>query len=79
MAIRCLDPSPTDALIDLKIRCRLAPLVPSWYRLHTLARRIASIPQGWPTRQSDARRLCLHPDVVKDVADISVELSKISV
>ena len=46
MAIRCLDSSPTDALVDLKVRCRLGRFVPIWLNLNALAlRHIGPIPQ----------------------------------
>jgi hypothetical protein len=45
----CCFPSPTDALIDLKLRCQLSCFVPVWHWLHTLtALRIACVPQRRP-------------------------------
>jgi hypothetical protein len=46
---RCCLPSPTDALIDLKVRRRLGRFVPIWLNLDTLAHgRVAPVPQRRP-------------------------------
>ena len=58
--------SPTDALIDLKVRCRLRRQVPiCWFDLRPVIRlRIAVIPQRWPARWADVRGLRVDPDVI---------------
>jgi hypothetical protein len=69
---RCCLPSPTDALIDLKVRHRLGRFVPIWLNLDTLAHgRVAPVPQRWPACWCDARWLCLHPDVLQYLPDVS--------
>jgi hypothetical protein len=46
---RCRHCSPTDALIDLKVRRRLGRFVPIWLNLDTLAHgRVAPVPQRRP-------------------------------
>ena len=63
--------SPTDALIDLKVRGRLGPSIPAWGGLNARAGLcIGAIPQRRPAYRCDARRLCLHPDVVQYLVDV---------
>ena len=51
--------SPTDALIDLAVRCRLRRQVPiCWFDLRPVIRlRIAVTPQRWPARRGYVWRL----------------------
>jgi hypothetical protein len=58
--------SPTDALIDLKVRCRLRRQIPvCWLDLRPVIHlRITVSPQRWPACRSDARWLYIHPDVI---------------
>jgi hypothetical protein len=68
---RCLALSPTDALVHLKVRCRLWSNVPIRLDLAAFTRlHIACIPQRRPARWSDAGRLTVHPDVVENVSDV---------
>ena len=55
---RRLDPSPTDALINLKVRCRLRRQIRIGLNVHPLIRlRITTvIPQRWPARRGNLRR-----------------------
>ena len=54
--------SPTDALIDLKVRGRLCRIVPVWDWLNGFnGLRITVIPQRRPACRGDARGLCLCP------------------
>ena len=64
--------SPTDALIDLKVRCRLRRQVPiCWFDLRPVIRlRIAVIPHRWPARRADVRGLGVDPNVIKDLPDL---------
>jgi hypothetical protein len=84
MAIRCLDSSPTDALIDLKVRCRLGRFIPIWHNLDTLAHRhigtsahrhIAPVPQRRPACWGDARWLCIRPNVLQYLTDVGGRMS----
>lgn len=73
---RCCHPLPTDALIDLKVRGRLSRFIPIWLNVGTLdtivhLRVVAAIPQRWPACGCDARRLCIHPDVLQYLANFS--------
>ena len=74
---RCCHPlqtqlnSPTDALIDLKVRHRLGRLIPVWDWLNGFTGlRITVIPQRRPACRGDARRLCLCPYMLQYVADV---------
>ena len=63
--------SPTDALIDLKVRRRLGRFIPVWDWLNGFTGlRITVIPQRRPACRGDARRLCLCPDVLQYVPDV---------
>ena len=66
--------SPTDALIDIKVRRRLGRFIPIWLNVGTLDTiahlRIARVLQRRPACWFDARRLWLHPDVLQYVADV---------
>jgi hypothetical protein len=64
-------PLPTDALIDLKVRHHLGRFIPCWRNLDTIAHlRVAPVPQRRPSCWCDARRFCIHPDVLQDVPDV---------
>ena len=64
--------SPTDALIDLVVRCRLRRQVPiCWFDLRPVIRlRIAVTPQRWPARRGYVWRLRVDPDAIKDLPDL---------
>jgi hypothetical protein len=50
----------------------LGSLVPIGLKLDTLAYlRVAPVPQRRPACRRDARRFCIHPDVVQYLADVS--------
>ena len=69
-----LDPSPTDALIDLKVRCRLCRQTPvCWLNLRAVTHlRIATfLPQRWPARRGNARGFRVDPEVIEDLSDLS--------
>jgi hypothetical protein len=65
--------SPTDALINIKVRGRLGRFIPIWLNVCTLDTiahpRTAAIPQRRPTRRGDARWLCICPDMVQHLQD----------
>ena len=70
---RRLNHSPIDALIDLKVGCSLRCQVPICrLDLHLVIHlRITTvIPQRWPARRGYVRGLGVHPDVIKDLADL---------
>ena len=63
--------SPNDALIDLKVRCRLRRQIPVRLNLRPVTHlRITVSPQRWPARRGDVRRLRVNPDVIKDLSDL---------
>ena len=63
--------SPTEALIDLKVRRRLGRLIPVWDWLNGFTGlRITVIPQRRPACRGDARRLCLCPYMFQYLADV---------
>ena len=67
-------PRPTDALIELKVWCRLCCIVPVRLHIDTSASlpRIAParVPQRRPACRRVARWLRLHPDVVQYLTDV---------
>ena len=66
---RLFELSPVDALIDLKVGCRLRRQIPVWLDFDTLAHlRITLIPQRWPACRGYMQGLGLHPDVIEDLA-----------
>jgi hypothetical protein len=68
---RCCHCSPTDALIGLKVWCRLCRLVPVRLHIDTLVHlRVSPLPKWRPACGCDARGLCIHPDVIQYLADI---------
>jgi len=68
---RCCLASPTEALIDLKVRRRLCRLVPIWLKLDTIAHRhISPVPQRRPACWRDARWLGLCADVLQYLPDV---------
>jgi len=73
--IRCaLFLSPTDALVDLKVWCRLGRFIPIWRNFDAIIHlHIAPVPQRWPASRGDALWLCIHPDVLQYLADVSTD------
>ena len=74
---RHVSPSPTDALIDLKVGCRLGrpiPVVcPVRLGRNTLTHmRIAVLPQRWPARRADVWRLRVDTEVIQNPPDSRV-------
>ena len=58
----CVARSPIDALIDLKVRCRLRRQIPIGLHVHPLIRlRVAVIPQRGPACRRQVRGLRVHP------------------
>jgi hypothetical protein len=68
---RCLSPSPTEALIDLKVRRRVGRFIPVWGWLNALTGlRFGAIPQRRPACRGDVWWLWLHPDVLQYLPDV---------
>ena len=71
--IRRFAQSPTDALIDLKVRCRLRRQIPVRLDLRPVTHlRITLIPQWWPARRGYVWWLGVDPDVIEDLSDSCV-------
>ena len=64
--------SPVDALVDLKVRCRLRCQIPvCWLDLRPVTHlRIAVIPQRWSARRGYVWGFRVHPDVIEDLSDL---------
>jgi hypothetical protein len=68
---RRLARSPTDALINLIVRCRLRCQIPIGLNVHPLIRlRIAVIPQWWPAHRGYVRELRVDTDVIENPPDL---------
>ncbi len=66
-------PSPTDALINLKVGCRLRRQIPvCWLDLRPVIhlRITAVIPQRWPARRGYVWWLRVDTDVIEDAPDL---------
>ena len=69
--IRRFAQSPTDALIDLKVRCRLCRQIPVRLDLRPVTHlRITLIPQRWPARRGYVWRLRVDTDVIQNPSDL---------
>jgi hypothetical protein len=66
-----LNHSPTDVLINVKVRYQLWFQIPIGLNVNPLIRlRIAVITQRWPARRGYVWWLRVHPDVIEDLSDL---------
>ena len=70
--------SPTDALIDLKVGCRLRCQIPIRLDGNTLTdMRIAVIPQRWPARRGYVWWLRVDTDVIENPLPVKLLTSSV--